>query len=116
MFVQPRGQGKLEAPRPCLIHFPILTCRYPDRMAYVRQITPGTPEAVKDPLLAALYAEAVRRTGRVWKIVQLTSLAPRATRASLALYQELMHGPGPLPRRVRELLAVVVSQANACGY
>ncbi|MDA1259843.1 MAG: carboxymuconolactone decarboxylase family protein [Planctomycetota bacterium] len=85
-------------------------------MAYVRQIEPGTPEAEADPLLARLYADAIRRAGRVWKIVQVSSLDPRATRASLALYQELMHGAGPLPRRVREALAVVVSQANACGY
>ena len=85
-------------------------------MAYVRQLEPGSPEADADPVLAAIYADAVRRAGRVWKIVQVGSLGPRATRASLALYQEVMHGPGPLPRRVRETLAVVVSQANGCGY
>lgn len=85
-------------------------------MAYVRQIEPGSAEAAADPLLAALYADALRRAGRVWKIVQVSSLAPRATRASLALYQELMHGPGPLPRRVREALAVIVSRINDCGY
>lgn len=85
-------------------------------MAYVRQVGPGTPEAAADPLLAALYADAIRRAGRVWKIVQLSSLSPRATRASLALYQELMHASGPLPRRMREALAVVVSRSNDCGY
>lgn len=85
-------------------------------MAYVRQIEPGTPEAAADPVLAALYADAVRRAGRVWKIVQVSSLGPQATRASLALYQVLMHGPGPLPRRMREALAVVVSRINGCGY
>jgi alkylhydroperoxidase family enzyme len=85
-------------------------------MAHIRQILPGSPEAVADPDLRQIYDQAVRRAGRVWNIVRLTSLGPRATRASLALYQEIMLGPGALPRRVRETLAVVVSRANACAY
>lgn len=85
-------------------------------MAYVRQIEPGSPEAAADPVLSRLYDEAVRRAGRVWKIIQVSSLGPRATRAHLGLYQELMHGDGPLPRRAREALAVVVSRANGCRY
>ena len=32
------------------------------------------------------------------------------------LYVELMHGPGPLSRFQRELIAVVVSAANGCHY
>jgi alkylhydroperoxidase family enzyme len=85
-------------------------------MAYVRQILPGSPAAAADPQLARIYNDAARRAGRVWKIVQLTSLGPRATRASLALYQEIMRGESPLPRRVREALAVVVSRVNGCRY
>jgi len=85
-------------------------------MAHIRQILPGSPEAAADPDLRQVYDQAVRRAGRVWNIVRLTSLGPRATRASLALYQEVMLSPGVLPRRVRETLAVVVSQANGCAY
>lgn len=85
-------------------------------MAHIRQIHPESPEAAADPVLRQIYAEAVRRAGRVWNIVRLTSLGPRATRASLALYQEVMLGPGALSRRQRETLAVVVSQANGCDY
>jgi alkylhydroperoxidase family enzyme len=85
-------------------------------MAYVRQVDPASAEAAADPILAAIYRDAVRRAGRVWNVVKISSLAPRATRASLGLYQEAMLAPGPLSRRVRETLAVVVSRANACGY
>lgn len=85
-------------------------------MAYIRTILPGSPEAASDPLLSRIYEDAIRRAGRVWQIVQVSSLGPRATRAGLGLYQEIMHGPSPLSRRVRELLAVVVSRANDCRY
>ena len=85
-------------------------------MAYVRQIEPGSAEADAEPILRQVYREALDRAGKVWNIVKVTSLGPRVTRASLALYREIMHGPGALPRRVRETLAVVVSRANGCEY
>ena len=85
-------------------------------MAHIRQIDPGSSEAAADPVLDQIYREAVRRAGKVWNIVRVTSLGPRATRASLALYQEIMFGPSPLSRRMRETLAVVVSRANDCHY
>jgi alkylhydroperoxidase family enzyme len=44
------------------------------------------------------------------------SLSPRVLDASMGLYLALMHGPGALPRRERELLAVVTSRANHCHY
>jgi alkylhydroperoxidase/carboxymuconolactone decarboxylase family protein YurZ len=34
----------------------------------------------------------------------------------MALYREIMFGPSGLSRQERELLAVVVSAANSCGY
>lgn len=85
-------------------------------MAHIRQIDPGSSEAAADPVLSQIYREAERRAGKVWNIVRVTSLGPRATRASLALYQEVMLGPSPLSRRLREALAVVVSRANDCHY
>ena len=66
--------------------------------------------------LRRIYAAAVKRAGRVFHIVRAMSIAPPALEASLALYQRLMHGEGALPRRQRELLAVVVSRANDCHY
>jgi alkylhydroperoxidase family enzyme len=44
------------------------------------------------------------------------SLRPGVLRASMALYREIMFGPSQLSRQERELLAVVVSNANACAY
>jgi alkylhydroperoxidase family enzyme len=41
---------------------------------------------------------------------------PAVLRASMQLYGAIMHGPSPLSRRQREMLAVVVSRANGCVY
>lgn len=66
--------------------------------------------------LRELYDAAVRRAGRVFQILQVQSLHPHALGASLELYKQLMHGPSPLARRQREMLAVVTSRANDCHY
>ena len=62
------------------------------------------------------YSAAIARAGRVWNIVKLMSLNPRTLRASIAVYLSAMHGPSPLTRAQREMLAVVVSKANDCHY
>lgn len=62
------------------------------------------------------YELAVRRAGRVYQILKIQSLNPEALRASMALYVALMKGPSPIPRAVREMLAVVVSRTNGCHY
>ena len=59
---------------------------------------------------------AKRRAGRVWNIVRIMTPNPAVLRASMALYQAIMHGGSPLSRRQRELLAVVVSRENGCVY
>ncbi len=41
---------------------------------------------------------------------------PQLLRAHLSLYRHVMFAAGPLSRRERELLAVVVSIANRCRY
>lgn len=66
--------------------------------------------------LREIYDAAVKRAGRVFQILRVQSLNPAALDASLELYKTLMHGPSPLSRRERELLAVVVSQTNHCHY
>lgn len=67
-------------------------------------------------LLRAEYDAAVARAGRVWQIIKVKSLNPPALKHSTALYATLMHGPSPLTRVQREMLAVVVSKANDCHY
>ena len=82
-------------------------------MAWIRIIQPGEAEG----LLAQLYREAVARAGKVFQILRVQSLRPRALRCSLGLYMELMHSPdGRLSRPQREMIATVVSRANGCHY
>jgi alkylhydroperoxidase family enzyme len=49
-------------------------------------------------------------------IIQIHSIHPAVMRQHYELYREVMHGPGPLTRRERELIAVRVSALNACRY
>ena len=81
-------------------------------MAYIETIPPE--EASGD--LAREYDTAVRRAGRVWNILRIMSPNPETLRASMRVYLATMHGPSPLTRAQREMLAVVVSQANDCHY
>lgn len=81
-------------------------------MPYIRVIPPE--EAAGE--LKHQYDDAVRRAGRVYNIVSLQSLNPRAMEASVGLYETLMLGPGPLDRRTREMLATVTSRTLDCFY
>ena len=81
-------------------------------MAYIRTIEPD--EATGE--LKRHYDTAVKRAGRVFNVVKIQSLNPRILRASLGLYQELMLGPGPLDRAIREMVATTVSRERNCFY
>lgn len=72
-------------------------------MAFIRYVPAGdlTPaERVSDPD----------------NIIQIHAVHPAVMRHHLDLYRELMHRPGPLTRREREILAVRVSGLNHCPY
>lgn len=81
-------------------------------MAWIQQIQDQEATGV----VQKIFADAIRRTGKVWNIVRLTSLNGGMTRAHLGLYRSVMAADSSLSPRVRETLAVVVSQANACHY
>ncbi len=49
-------------------------------------------------------------------IIRIHGVHSRALKLHHDLYRELMYGPGPLTRVQREMIAVVVSAANACHY
>lgn len=49
-------------------------------------------------------------------IIQIHALHPDVMRHHWELYRALMHRPGPLSRREREMLAVRVSGLNGCHY
>jgi alkylhydroperoxidase family enzyme len=66
--------------------------------------------------LAAHFAAARARAGKVWNIVRLMSPNPAVLEASMGLYRAVMFGPSPLARRQREMLAVIVSRGNGCHY
>ncbi|MGH3023276.1 MAG: carboxymuconolactone decarboxylase family protein [Gaiellaceae bacterium] len=66
--------------------------------------------------LAKEYDAAVRRAGKVFNIVKSMCLNPLVLNRSMELYLAIMFGPSPLSRAERELLAVVVSNANDCHY
>ncbi len=67
-------------------------------------------------LLKRQYDAAIKRAGRIWNIVSVMSPNPPVMRASMGFYAALMHGPSPLSRGQREMLAVVVSVENRCPY
>ena len=49
-------------------------------------------------------------------IIQPHAVHPAVMRHHWQLYRALMHGPGPLSRGQRELLAVRISAINKCRY
>ena len=81
-------------------------------MAWIKIVTP----ARADGLLKTLYDAAMKRAGKVFNIIRIQGLHPRALRASTLLYHELMFAEGPLTRPQREMIAVTVSRANDCHY
>lgn len=81
-------------------------------MPWIKQI----PIAEATGVLKEEFDAAIARAGRVWHIVHIMSLNPEAMRASMQLYGALMHGPSPLSRLQREMLATVVSAELACPY
>ena len=82
-------------------------------MAWIRTVAP--PDAAG--LLKHLYDGAIKRAGKIFNIVRLQSPRPRVLRATTQLYVEIMTSPDSgLSRAQREMIATVVSRANACHY
>ncbi len=67
--------------------------------------------------LAALFDRARDpRSGELDHIMAIHSLHPAGLAAHLALYEAVMRGTESLPTVDRELIALVVSDANGCHY
>ena len=81
-------------------------------MAWITEI----PRAQATGLLRRELDAAVKRSGRVWNIVQVMSLNAPVLRATMGQYGAIMFGPSPLSRVQRELLATVVSAELECFY
>lgn len=81
-------------------------------MPWIRQI----PIDEATGLLKRELDKAIRRAGRVWNILHIMSLNPRALKSSMEFYGAVMFGSSPLTRAQRELLATVVSVELDCHY
>jgi len=81
-------------------------------MPFIRTVPPE--QAAGE--LKEQYDAALKRAGRIFNIVKISSLNPPALSASIKLYETLMLSPGGLPRATREMLAVVVSKELDCFY
>ena len=77
-------------------------------MSWIDEIEVG--EA--DGRLQEMYAELVKKRGKVSNILKVHSLNPEALGNHLDLYMTLMFGKSGLSRLEREAIAVVVSAAN----
>ncbi|WP_022836854.1 peroxidase-related enzyme [Salisaeta longa] len=73
-------------------------------------------EADADGPLAAIYDEIADQRGNLSNIMRVHSLHPKAMRAHMDLYLELLFSRSDLSRATRELIAVVVSDVNDCPY
>ena len=67
-------------------------------------------------LLKREFDAAVQRAGRIWNIIAIMSPNPMVMKASMDFYGAIMHGPSPLSRAQREMLATVVSRTIGCRY
>ena len=81
-------------------------------MPWIKQI----PISEATGLLKQEFDKAIKRAGRVWHIVHIQSLNPKAMRDSIAFYVTIMMGESPLTRVQREMLATVVSAELHCYY
>lgn len=66
--------------------------------------------------LADIYAQLIKKRGKVSNILKVHSLNPDAMGDHLDLYMTLMFGKSGLSRAEREAIAVVVSANNDCAY
>lgn len=83
-------------------------------MSWITRITPEQATGA----LAALYERIRTRSSaqRVSGVWQAAGLHPAGLDASFAHYRALMDDPSPLTPAQAELIAVVVSATNGCGY
>ena len=81
-------------------------------MAWITEIPPEEATG----LLRRELEASVKRSGRVWNIVQVMSLNAPVLKATMDQYIAIMFGPSPLSRLQRELIATVVSAELDCFY
>ena len=81
-------------------------------MAWIETVSEDTATAE----LKSIYDTQRQQAGAVANILKVHSSSPAILEAHLRLYSAVMHAPGPLSRKHREMIAVVVSVINECHY
>lgn len=81
-------------------------------MAWIKTIS----EAEAGGTLRREYQAALRRAGKIYNILKVSSLRPAILHSSIRFYVTLMHETATLSRAQREMIAVVVSRTNQCDY
>jgi len=81
-------------------------------MAWIDEVDVGDA----DGKLETLYAELIKKRGKISNILKVHSLNPDAMGNHLDLYMTMMFGKSGLSRAEREAIAVVVSANNDCAY
>ncbi|MFO7999459.1 MAG: peroxidase-related enzyme [Bacteroidales bacterium] len=66
--------------------------------------------------LKEIYDELIGKRGKLAAVHQIQSLRPESIALHMDLYLEIMFSRSGLSRAEREMMAVVVSSANGCGY
>ena len=73
-------------------------------------------EAEAQGTLRDVYRQIRSKRGPISNMLKISSVNPDALKAHLELFLVAMHGPSPLTRTEREMIAVVVSSASRCQY
>ena len=81
-------------------------------MAWINIVEPETATGK----LKKIYELARKRAGDVPNITKLQSLRPETMNIGFALYRQIMDAPTGISRRLRVLIATVVSKVNGCYY
>ncbi|TFG20478.1 MAG: peroxidase [Promethearchaeota archaeon] len=66
--------------------------------------------------LKQVYDEVIQKRGKLAEIHKIHSLNPQSMLDHVQLYLTIMFNKSPLHRAQREMIAVVVSEANKCKY
>ncbi len=83
-------------------------------MSWTRAVAPqGAGEPLRSIFDRIRAHSAARRVSNLW---QTCGLDPAALDALFALYRTLMDQPAPLTAAQAEMIALVVSATNGCGY
>lgn len=83
-------------------------------VSWITSVTPAAAGgAAKDTLARVLAHSSRHRVATLW---QALGLDPAGLDATHGLYRALMGNPAPLSAAQAEMIAVVVSATNGCGY